>query len=270
MNLAASAWTAARRALTVLACAAAAASLLSIALAVWGVRAGRIGWTFAMDRLLGGAAPGLAVVALGAGVVAGASWVAAKAWKPAIAAGVGAAVAAAVLLALGAWRARTADRALATSPVHDVATDWRDPLMPTRALVRRRGARALRIEAAPALGEGPRGGFLGRLVAEENAATCPRAQPLLLPLSPGAAYARLKRAVLAAGLRPVTDDPEAGVLEAEALAPLAWGARADVIARVRAAGDGARIDLRSVSRYGSVDGGTNCRRVVALRAATGA
>jgi uncharacterized protein (DUF1499 family) len=53
--------------------------------------------------------------------------------------------------------------------------------------------------------------------------------------------------------------------EIEAVArTLIMGFRDDVVVRVSAAGGGARIDVRSASRYGTSDFGTNARRVVAL------
>ncbi len=53
--------------------------------------------------------------------------------------------------------------------------------------------------------------------------------------------------------------------EIEAVArTLIMGFRDDVVVRVSAAGAGARIDVRSASRYGTHDFGTNARRVVAL------
>jgi Protein of unknown function (DUF1499) len=53
--------------------------------------------------------------------------------------------------------------------------------------------------------------------------------------------------------------------EIEAVArTLIMGFRDDVVVRVSAAGAGSRIDVRSASRYGTGDFGTNARRVVAL------
>ena len=42
------------------------------------------------------------------------------------------------------------------------------------------------------------------------------------------------------------------------------GFRDDVVVRVRADGDGSRIDVRSSSRYGSFDFGANAARVLRL------
>jgi hypothetical protein len=42
------------------------------------------------------------------------------------------------------------------------------------------------------------------------------------------------------------------------------GFREDVVVRVRADGQGSRIDVRSSSRYGSFDFGSNAKRVLSL------
>jgi Protein of unknown function (DUF1499) len=54
-----------------------------------------------------------------------------------------------------------------------------------------------------------------------------------------------------------------GLIEAIARTPI-LGFRDDVVVRVRATSDGARIDVRSASRYGRNDLGTNAARVRAL------
>ena len=51
-----------------------------------------------------------------------------------------------------------------------------------------------------------------------------------------------------------------GIIEAVARTPI-LGFRDDVVVRVRATADGARIDVRSASRYGRHDFGTNANRV---------
>jgi hypothetical protein len=59
---------------------------------------------------------------------------------------------------------------------------------------------------------------------------------------------------------PALPPPRDGYIEAIARTPI-LGFRDDVIVRVRATGDGARIDVRSASRYGRHDLGTNAARV---------
>ncbi|MEJ2432936.1 MAG: DUF1499 domain-containing protein [Pseudolabrys sp.] len=62
-------------------------------------------------------------------------------------------------------------------------------------------------------------------------------------------------------LRPTGQRP--GEIEAVART-LIMGFRDDVVVRVSGGGNGARIDVRSASRYGSTDFGTNAKRVGAL------
>ncbi|MGZ5805042.1 MAG: DUF1499 domain-containing protein, partial [Xanthobacteraceae bacterium] len=54
-----------------------------------------------------------------------------------------------------------------------------------------------------------------------------------------------------------------GLIEAIALSPI-MGFRDDVAIRIRAVGTGARVDVRSASRYGWHDFGTNAARVASL------
>jgi len=54
-----------------------------------------------------------------------------------------------------------------------------------------------------------------------------------------------------------------GRIEAVARTPI-MGLREDVVIRIRSEGQGSRIDMRSSSRYGSFDFGTNAKRVLAL------
>ncbi len=59
---------------------------------------------------------------------------------------------------------------------------------------------------------------------------------------------------------PPAPSPRDGYIEAIARTPI-LGFRDDVVVRVRPTGDGARIDVRSASRYGRHDLGTNAARV---------
>jgi hypothetical protein len=67
-------------------------------------------------------------------------------------------------------------------------------------------------------------------------------------------------APLAANARAPQSAARDGLIEAIARTPI-LGFRDDVAVRVRATGDGARIDVRSASRYGRHDFGTNAKRV---------
>ena len=147
-------------------------------------------------------------------------------------------------------------------PVHEVATDWSQPVSFSPALIRARGSDAYAVEADPIV-PAAAGAYMNRRVAEVNAETCPAAKPVLLSLPPAQAYARAKAAVLAQGLALDADQPASGRLEATA-SGLWLGLKDDLAVRVSATAGGSRVDLRSTSRAGLSDFGANCRRVANL------
>jgi fatty-acyl-CoA synthase len=146
-------------------------------------------------------------------------------------------------------------------PVHDVSTAWDAPPMPGAALATERSKEdSLPVDKAPIVAQGTVSGlFTGRTVAEVNASTCKAAVPVTL------AYAAAFAAVKAQNLHVVTADAATGSIDA--VATNFWNMKEDVMARVRAEGAGARIDLRSISRHGDNDRGHNCRRITELRKA---
>jgi uncharacterized protein (DUF1499 family) len=105
-------------------------------------------------------------------------------------------------------------------------------------------------------------------VAQEQHAACPEIEPLEDDVTPQAAFTAAlavitKRRWLIVDQRPPQPPRREGRIEAVARTPI-MGFRDDVVVRVRPNEDGARIDLRSSSRYGSFDFGTNAARVRAL------
>ena len=147
-------------------------------------------------------------------------------------------------------------------PVHDVATDWSQPIALSPALIRERGPDAWPVEDDPIV-PASSGAYMNRRVAEVNGETCPGAHPATLALPVGEAYARAKAALSGEGLDLFSDTPAAGRLEATAT-NLWLGLKDDVVVRVTAAGAGSKVDVRSVSRGGLSDYGDNCRRVTDL------
>ncbi|HEX6860695.1 MAG TPA: DUF1499 domain-containing protein [Caulobacteraceae bacterium] len=144
-------------------------------------------------------------------------------------------------------------------PIHDVSTDWREPLMFSAAVMKARGAEANPVVPDPV-------DKSGKPMAQINEATCPGAKPVLTDKQVPQAYAAAKAAVTAQGLKVVTDDPAGGRLEA--VAESFWyGFKDDLVVRVQPDGSGSRIDIRSVSRVGISDLGQNCQRVSAIVAA---
>lgn len=247
-----------------LALGSAALSIAVFAFAAIGFRQGWIGFAAATRGLTGIAVPALALLAVLFGLLAALLALTAKPRGGAVAPLVAAVLGLGVFLFWTQANARN-ERA---PPVHDVATDWTDPLMFSPKVVAARGERANPVELAPVVPEGPRapGGFIGRPVADVNARTCLGAVPVVLTTTPADAYAKLKAAVTGERMAVLTDDPAAGRIEAT-VARGFWGVRDDLAGRVRPEGAGARVDLRSIARAGETDDGANCDRITRLRKA---
>ncbi len=143
-------------------------------------------------------------------------------------------------------------RASKLPAIHDITTD---PGNPPRfeALVRQR---------PPGSSEYP-----GVAVARAQSAAYPDIAPLQVAAPAKVAYdvalaLVTKRKWLVAAARPPAGRREA-VIEAVARTPI-MGFRDDVVIRVSAVGAGARVDMRSASRYGLHDFGANAARIRSL------
>ena len=100
--------------------------------------------------------------------------------------------------------------------------------------------------------------------SEAQRAAYPDIQPLHLAVAPGIAFERAKGAMAQAGWQIVREDPAAGRIEA--VATTFWfGFKDDVIVRIAAEGAGSRVDMRSKSRVGRSDLGTNAQRIRAYQ-----
>ena len=92
----------------------------------------------------------------------------------------------------------------------------------------------------------------------------PDIQPQHLQVAPNIAFERAKGAAQALGWDLVREDPSAGRIEA--VATTFWfGFKDDVVVRVSAEGNGSRVDVRSKSRVGKGDLGTNAQRIRAFQ-----
>jgi uncharacterized protein (DUF1499 family) len=154
----------------------------------------------------------------------------------------------AVLLVVNAWQWRK--RGANVPPIHDITTDVNDPpefvaIAPLRA-------------AAPNPVE-----YAGEETAAHQLAAYPDIQPLELPLPVPAAFERARDAARRMGWEIVAVEPAEGRIEATDRTRW-FGFRDDVVIRVsaRQGGEaGSRIDVRSKSRVGRGDVGTNARRI---------
>jgi len=160
-----------------------------------------------------------------------------------------------VSLALLAYPAYLGIKAYRLPWIYDITTD---PIDPPRfeALAR------LRVrDANPTT-------YAGLYAADQQRSAYPDVGPLGTNATAQAAYdAALavvnKRRWRVVDARPPQAGRREGRIEAVARTPI-MGFRDDVVIRVRAETDGARIDARSSSRYGSFDFGTNAARVRGL------
>jgi Uncharacterized protein conserved in bacteria len=133
-------------------------------------------------------------------------------------------------------------------PIHDISTDTQDPPLFVAVLPLRAGA----PNAAT---------YGGDSVAMAQKQAYPDIGPLeLAGATPGAAFDRALAAARHAGWAIVAADSAEGRIEATATT--GWfGFKDDVVIRIRADGSASRIDVRSVSRVGGSDVGTNARRI---------
>jgi uncharacterized protein (DUF1499 family) len=110
--------------------------------------------------------------------------------------------------------------------------------------------------------------YAGLAAAEQQRRAYPDIEPLLVAVTPLVAYEVAITVINKRKWRVVVDrPPQAGRREGqiEAVARTAiLGFRDDVALRVRPTADGARIDVRSASRYGRHDFGANASRIKSL------
>jgi uncharacterized protein (DUF1499 family) len=136
-------------------------------------------------------------------------------------------------------------------PIHDITTDPDNPPAFVAVLPLRTGA------ANP-----PE--YAGADIAAQQRRAYPDIQPLMLQVNGEEAFGRALAVVRALGWNVVASDREAGRIEA--VDSTFWfGFKDDVVIRVREAAAGStRIDVRSKSRVGVGDLGTNAKRVRTL------
>jgi uncharacterized protein (DUF1499 family) len=138
-------------------------------------------------------------------------------------------------------------------PIHDITTDPDNPPAFVAIVPLRAGA------ANP-----PE--YAGSEAAVQQRRAYPDIQPVVLRANAGEVFDRALAAVRALGWEVVADDRSSGRIEA--VDTTFWfGFKDDVVIRVTEAGSGnARIDVRSKSRVGLGDVGTNARRIRTLLA----
>lgn len=132
-------------------------------------------------------------------------------------------------------------------PIHDITTDTEDP-PEFRAILPRR-------VDAPNPAE-----YGGSDVARQQREAYPDIAPATLDIPAAAAYSRALTAARAMGWAIVAADSSSGRIEATDRTRW-FGFRDDIVVRIKSAAQGSRVDVRSVSRVGKSDVGTNARRI---------
>ena len=131
--------------------------------------------------------------------------------------------------------------------IHDISTDLDEP-PPFEAVI------ALR-EGAPNPPDYP-----GVEVADQQRQAWPELGPLITGMSPDSAFQAALQTAADMHWEIVAADPQRGRIEAVDTT-LWFGFKDDVVIRIRPDNDGSRIDLRSKSRVGRSDLGTNAARI---------
>ncbi len=132
-------------------------------------------------------------------------------------------------------------------PIHDITTDTENPPRFVEILKARRDA--------PNTSE-----YGGPDVAARQHAAYPDIKPLIFEMAPGKAFDLASDAASGMGWEIVNKDPAKGIIEATDTT-FWFGFKDDIIIRVTPDAKGSRIDVRSVSRVGVSDIGTNAKRI---------
>jgi uncharacterized protein (DUF1499 family) len=130
--------------------------------------------------------------------------------------------------------------------IHDITTNPDDPPAFEAVLPLRQGARNA-VDYPPSTAAEQRKGY-------------PDIAPLLLPLAPPQAFERAVLVARAMGWDIVASTPERLRLEATDTT-LLFGFKDDIVVRITPHAGGSVVDVRSLSRVGGSDFGTNARRV---------
>ena len=138
-------------------------------------------------------------------------------------------------------------RARSVPSIHDITTDTQNPpafvaVLPLRA-------------SAPNSAD-----YGGPEIAAQQRAAYPYIQPALLAMPPAQAFQRALATARESGWHLVASDSSAGRIEATATT-FWFGFKDDVVIRLTPAEGGTRVDVRSESRVGRSDIGTNARRI---------
>ena len=263
-----------------------AALIFSIFGVIWfaaaalGSKYGLWDWRFGLLKMTIGWGPIVAFGTLGLSVIALISALVKAPRKRPLMLAVGA------LLVSGLLAGRMAGLAAsgqAVPPIHDIQTDWSDPVVLSNTLMAARGSESnpVRYGDEAVFSNPDSEQFGGKLIADiQEAAECmsededvcedsetPKPYkpigPLIIQAPTSDVFEAAEALARKRGWTIITADSATGVIEATHTSTW-WGFKDDVAIRLRAEGEGTRVDMRSISRVGQSDLGANARRITAF------
>jgi uncharacterized protein (DUF1499 family) len=141
------------------------------------------------------------------------------------------------------WR----NRGRSAPPIHDISTDTDQP--------------PEFVAVAPLRADAPNpAAYGGAEIAAQQRTAYPDIQPVELDLAPDETFLRALRVARDLGWEIVAEEREEGRIEATD-ETFWFGFKDDIVIRITPEGAGSRVDVRSVSRVGRGDVGTNARRI---------
>ena len=130
-------------------------------------------------------------------------------------------------------------------PIHDLTTDTQNPPQ---------------FVAVVPLNTPDRTVYEGEAIASQQREAYPDLRPVTLEMRPAEAFEHALATVQEMGWELVATDADAGRIEATDTT-FWFGFKDDVVIRVKPGDGGSRIDIRSLSRVGGGDVGTNAKRI---------
>lgn len=252
-------------------------AVLWFAVAALGTKFGLWPWQVGLGQMTIGIGPGIAMLALGLSLVAQVIALIKAPRKQAFILALGATLIAAFcmfrLAGLGA-------QANSLPPLHDIQTDWADPIQFSPELMAARDAQGetnpvLDAPTVPEYAEARWPGTAGRLVSEiqEEAeakeggegTVYPKMESVYFSQSPAEIAAAAEQIMKKRGWEIVSNQANGDTTQVEATATSGWfGFKDDVAIRIRPANGATEVDIRSTSRVGLSDLGANSARVYGL------
>lgn len=254
-------------------------TVLWFVVAALGTKFGLWPWQVGLGQMTIGIGPGIAIFALGLAIVAQViSLIKSPRKQPFILALAATLIAAFCMFRLAGMGAQAGS----LPPLHDIQTNWADPIQFSDALMADRAAQGetnpvLDAPTVPDYAEERWPGTAGRLVSEvqEEAetkeagkgTTYPTLETIYFSQSPAEVAAAAEKVMKSRGwdIVPPIADSGATTLQVEATATSGWfGFKDDVAVRIRPADGATEVDIRSTSRVGLSDLGANSSRVYGL------